>query len=155
MKFSVIAFCLLMWVAGCTRPVAKPAVTVPSPAMIAFLQGLTDQCAEKELNVFFISPVLKMEDARRVYVYWMTDNSILPLSWPLEQVRDSNGYLSEYARRMDLASGVVPAHKDIGSSTYLTDSDWVAARLRECVGSGTKLLVHKKTDDKRMETNRR
>jgi hypothetical protein len=50
MKFSVIAFCLLMWVAGCTRPVAKPAVTVSSPALIAFLQGLTDHCAEKELN---------------------------------------------------------------------------------------------------------
>ena len=155
MKFSVIAFCLLMWVAGCTRPVAKPAVTVPSPAMIAFLKGLTDHCAEKELNVFFISPVVKMEEARRVYVYWMTDNSILPLGWPLEQVRDSNGYLSEYARRMDLASGVVPAQKNIVFSTYLTDSDWVAARLRECVGSGTKLLVHKKTDDKKMETNRR
>jgi hypothetical protein len=143
MKTFPIFFCLLIWVIGCTGPGKKSAAVSQSPAMIAFLQGLTDQCAKEGLNVFFISPVVKTSGASRVYVYWMTDNSILPLSWPPEQVRDSVGYISEYSHRINLANGVVPTRRDIGSSTYLIDSDWAAGMLQECMGSGSKILLQK------------
>ena len=143
MKTVPIFFCLLIWVIGCTGPGKKSAAVSRSPAMIAFLQGLTDQCAKEDLNVFFISPVVKTDGASRVYVYWMTDNSILPLSWPPEQVRDSVGYISEYSYRINLANGVVPTRRDIGSSTYLIDLDWAAGILQECMGSGSKILLQR------------
>jgi len=143
MKTVPIFFCLLIWVIGCTGPGKKSTAVSQSPAMIAFLQGLTDQCAKENLNVFFISPVVKTDGVSRVYVYWMTDNSILPLSWPPEQVRDSVGYISEYSNRINLANGVVPTRRDIGSSTYLIDLDWAAGILQECMGSGSKILLQR------------
>lgn len=143
MRLFSIVFWLLIWVTGCTGSGKKSVGVSQSPAMIAFLQGLTDQCAKEDLNVFFISPVVRTGGASRVYVYWMTDNSILPLSWPLEQVRDSIRYVSEYSHRINLANGVVPTRQDVGSSTQLTDSNWVAEKLLECMGSGSKLLLHK------------
>ena len=143
MKTVPIFFCLLIWVIGCTGPGKKSTAVSQSPAMIAFLQGLTDQCAKEDLNVFFISPVVNTDGASRVYVYWMTDNSILPLSWPPEQVRDSAGYISEYSHRINLANGVVPTRRDIGSSSYLIDLDWAAGILQECMGSGSKILLQR------------
>lgn len=143
MRLFFIIFWLLIWVTGCTGSGKKSVGDSQSPAMIAFLQGLTDECAKEDLNVFFISPVVRTGGASRVYVYWMTDNSIISLSWPLEQVRDSVGYISEYSHRINLASGVVPTRQDVGSSTHLTDSDWTAERLRECIESGSKLIYHK------------
>ena len=143
MKTLPIFLCLLIWVIGCTGPVKNPASISQSTAMIAFLQGLTDQCAKESLNVFFISPVVKTGGVSRVYVYWMTDNSILALNWPPEKVRDSVGFASEYSHRINLANGVVPTRQDLVSSTYLIDSDWAAEKLQHCIGSGSKFLLHK------------
>ena len=155
MKLSTIVFGLLMFVTGCTSTRTRAIANAQWPAVLTFLQGLTDKCAKEELNVFFVSPVVRMDGARHVYAYWMTDNSIVPMGLPPEQMLDTIGYLSEYAHRIDLSNGVVPAREDVGSSTYLTDSEWVAARLRDCLVSGTKLILHKWRANKSLETNRR
>jgi hypothetical protein len=46
-------FGLLMFVTGCTRPGPDGIADAHWPAVVTFLQGLTDQCAKEELNVFF------------------------------------------------------------------------------------------------------
>ena len=92
-----------------------------------FLQGFVSQFSKSEIDFFYAS----QPSHGTVYIYWMTGNSILIVDLPTKRLDDYAWY--ENKARIDLNSDVVPTADDIGGSTYLTDSDWIEERLKECL----------------------
>jgi hypothetical protein len=101
-----------------------------------FLQGFVSEFSKSDVDFFYVS----QPNQGTVYIYWMTGNSILIVNVPTKRLEDYSWY--EHKARIDLNSDVVPTADDIGGSTYLTDSDWVEERIKECL-SGEKFIVRK------------
>jgi hypothetical protein len=101
-----------------------------------FLQGFVSEVSNNKIDFFYAAP--PKED--HVYVYWMTGNSILIVRLPTERLENYSWYESK--ARIDLNSDVVPTADDIRGSTYLTSSDWVEERLKECL-NGKKFIIRK------------
>ena len=147
MNLKVITASLMLGIlCGCAS--VKRANTVDSPqnppGIRKFLQGFADSCSEKDIDYFFLSPVSTQNGSDYCYAYWLTGNSIIIIDLPIGKIEDPIGYLW-YAgnARIDLATGVVPTREDVGSSTYLVDSTWVASILRDCLGSGIEVVIRK------------
>lgn len=101
-----------------------------------FLQGFVSQASKNDLDFFYAS----QPKEGTVYIYWLTGNSILIVNLPTKRLEDYSWY--ENKARIDLNSDVVPTADDIGGSTYLTDSDWVEERIKECL-NGEKFIIRK------------
>lgn len=101
-----------------------------------FLQGFVSQVSKNDLDFFYAS----QPKEGTVYIYWMTGNSILIVDLPTKRLENYTWYESK--ARIDLNSDVVPTADDIGGSTYLTDSDWVEERIKECL-NGEKFIIRK------------
>jgi hypothetical protein len=59
---------------------------------------------------------------------------------PTKRLENYSWYESK--ARIDLNSDVVPTADDIHGSTYLTDSDWIEERIKECL-NGKKFIIRK------------
>ncbi len=101
-----------------------------------FLQGFVSKFSKTDVDFFYAS----LPKEGKVYIYWMTGNSILIVDVPTKRLEDYAWYESK--ARIDLNSDVVPTADDIRGSTYLTDSDWVEERLKECL-NGKKFTIRK------------
>lgn len=101
-----------------------------------FLQGFVSQFSKSDVDFFYAS----QPKQGTVYIYWMTGNSILIVDVPTKRLEDYYWY--ENKARIDLDSDIVPTAGDIRGSTYLTSSDWVEERLKECL-NGKKFIIRK------------
>ena len=110
-----------------------------------FLQGFADSGSKSDIDYFFVSSVSRQNGSKFCYAYWMTGNSIIIIDLPVAKIDDPIGYLWYIGKgRIDLSTHVVPTQEDVGSSTYLVDSVWVASILRDCLVSGIKVVVRKR-----------
>lgn len=129
MKFHALIFIFILHLAPWSK------ANTPD-GLDNFLQGFVSEVSKNDIDFFYASP--PKED--HVYVYWLTGNSILIVNLPTERLEDYSWY--EHKARIDLNTDVAPTTDDIGGSTYLTSSDWVEERIKECL-SGEKFIVRK------------
>lgn len=101
-----------------------------------FLKGFVAEFSKTNVDFFYVS----QPKEGYVYIYWMTGNSILIVDIPSKRLE--NYYWYESKARIDLNTDVVPTADDIGGSTYLTSSDWVEERIKECL-NGKKFIIRK------------
>jgi hypothetical protein len=107
-----------------------------SDGLDEFLQGFVSKFSKTDVDFFYAS----QPKEGKVYIYWMTGNSILIVDVPTKRLEDYAWYASK--ARIDLNSDVVPTADDIRGSTYLTSSDWVEERIKECL-NGEKFILRK------------
>jgi hypothetical protein len=107
-----------------------------SDGLDEFLQGFVSQFSKTDVDFFYAS----QPKEGKVYIYWMTENSILIVDVPTKRLENYAWYESK--ARIDLNSDVVPTADDIRGSTYLTSSDWAEERLKECL-NGKKFVIRK------------
>ncbi len=107
-----------------------------SDGLDEFLQGFVSQFSKSDVDFFYAS----QPSNGTVYIYWMTGNSILIVDVPTKRLENYAWYASK--ARIDLNSDVVPTADDIRGSTYLTSSEWVEERLKECL-NGEKFIIRK------------
>lgn len=129
MKFKVLLFIFILHLAPWSK------ANTPD-GLGDFLQGFVSEISKNDIDFFYASP--PKDD--HVYVYWMTGNSILIVNLPTERLENYDWY--DYKARIDLNTDVIPTADDIGGSTYLTSSDWVEERLKECL-NGKKYIIRK------------
>lgn len=129
MKFQALIFIVILHLAPWSK------ANTPD-GLNDFLQGFVSEFSKSDVDFFYAS----QPNQGTVYIYWMTGNSILIVNIPTKRLEDYSWY--EHKARIDLNSDVVPIADDIGGSTYLTSSDWVEERIKECL-NGEKFIVRK------------
>lgn len=134
---ALLAFALFT---GCVTTKSASNLRVHLPGIREFLQGYVDQNAKEEENHFFLSPSSKQDAGTFVYVYWPTDNSVLALQVPASKQSD---YLWDFNHRLELSRHIV--EKDGTQNYWVMEPESVAKLLTECLTSGVRIRIRKKT----------
>ena len=133
----------ILWLTSlaCAAPVVA-ADKAPHAQVEEMLRGFTDKYSKSDRDFYYLSPIIKGDGGGDViYVYWMTGNSIIIVTLPTGASDDYSWYWTK--ARVELATDVVPTQMDINGSTYLCDSGWVEARLKDCLNNGKKLIIER------------
>jgi len=115
------------------------------PGLQRFFQGYVDAYSQNEVDYFYITPVSHENGRNYSKAYWMSGNAILLLTLPVDESDEPLAYdwWNNGPGMIDLSTGIVPTPEEIGSSTYLTNVQWVEEVILNSLSNGTKIVVKK------------